>query len=99
MAKVTVNESAIRSLQTDRRILASLEDEALPAIVAEMRRRAPHDTGEGAESIDFELDESGEFYRVTWGKDQFYMYFHEVGTEKMPARPFARPVADMFNRR
>ena len=53
----------------------------LDEVVAEMRRRAPELTGEGAESIDFELDESGEFYHVSWAKEHFYMYFEEVGTE------------------
>lgn len=88
-----------RVLATDPGVRAQMEDEILPAIAARMRERAPKETGAGAESIDFELDESGEFYRVTWGKDQFYMYFHEVGTIHLVARPFARPTADEFNSR
>lgn len=68
----------------------------LDHIVAEMRRLAPKETGEGAESIDYELDESGEFWHVSWGKAHFYMYFPEVGTAEEPARPFMRPVADKY---
>lgn len=75
------------------------ESGLLDEIVAEMRRLAPEDTGEGADSIDFELDESGDFYRVSWDKAHFYMYFPEVGTDDEPARPFMRPVADRYNNR
>ena len=71
----------------------------LDEIIAEMRRLAPKDTGEGAESIHAELDGSGEFYRISWDRAHFYMYFTEVGTEIQPARPFMRPVADRYNNR
>ena len=32
--------------------------------------------------------------RVGWPKEHFYLYFHEVGTEHEPARPFLRPALD-----
>lgn len=69
----------------------------LDRIVADMQRLAPRLTGKGAESIDFKLDPSGEFYRVSWDEEHFYMYFPEVGTEDEPPQPFMRPVADRYN--
>lgn len=98
--RVEVDASAVIRFGKDADLLRELEDSGLlDEIVAEMQRQAPRDTGEGADSIAWELDESGEFFRISWGKDQFYMYFHEVGTIHLAARPFMRPVAGQFNSR
>jgi len=95
---VAIDWAAVAKLATSEEAVRLIEDSGLPdEIVAEMRRLAPRDSGEGADSIDWEVDESGEFLRVSWGKAEFYMYFHEVGTEKEPARPFMRPVVDRYN--
>jgi HK97 gp10 family phage protein len=94
---VDIDAAAIAKLATSEAVMAAIaESGELDVIVAEMRRLAPKDTGKGAESINWELDPSGEFFRVTWDKAHFYMYFFEVGTVLIPARPFARPVADRF---
>jgi HK97 gp10 family phage protein len=97
-AHVTVDYAGIGRFESSAELVDMLESSGLlEDIVAEMRALAPDHTGEGAESIDFELDESGEFYRVSWGKDHFYMYFEEVGTIDIQPHPFMRPVADRYN--
>jgi HK97 gp10 family phage protein len=94
-----VDVAACKRFARSPAVMEMLDDGGLlDEIVAEMRRLAPKDTGEGAESIDFELDESGDYYRVSWGKAEFYMYFFEVGTDELAPRPFMRPVADRYNR-
>lgn len=98
--RVEVDESAVVKFASDPDVMGDLEDIGLlDEIVAEIKRRAPRDTGEGADTIDWELDESGEFFRISWGKDAFYLYFHEVGTIHLAARPFMRPVADQYTSR
>lgn len=98
--QVRVDAAAVARFGSDRNLMRDLEDSGLlNEIVAEMRRLAPRNSGEGADSIDWEIDESGEFFRIAWGKDHFYMYFHEVGTVHLAARPFMRPVADQYNSR
>jgi len=97
--RIEIDEAAIRALEKDPHVLAAIENTVVPAVVAEMKRRAPKATGAGAESIDYEPDPDGSGFRVSWDKDHFYMYFAEVGTEHQPAQPFARPTADDFNRR
>jgi HK97 gp10 family phage protein len=94
---INFDEKALAKLATSEAVMEAMaESGELDVIVAEMRRLAPRDSGKGAESIDWELDESGEFFRISWGKDEFWMYFSEVGTVLQPARPFMRPVADRF---
>lgn len=98
-SRIVVDVAACNRFARSHEVLNQLEDEGLlDEIVAEMRRLAPKDTGEGAESIHAELDDSGDFYRVSWDEAHFYMYFSEVGTGDEPARPFMRPVADRYNR-
>lgn len=97
---IRVDVAACNRYARGRSLLDAIRDEGmLDQIVDEMRRLAPENTGKGADSIDYELDESGEFWRISWGKAHFYMYFSEVGTDDEPARPFMRPVADRFNTR
>ena len=97
--RIEINEAALKDLQHDPRVLAAIETSIVPAVVAEMKRRAPKATGAGAESISYEPDPDQPGFRVTWDKDHFYMAFHELGTEHQSARPFARPTADDFNRK
>lgn len=65
--------------------------------IAEVARGlAPKRTGAGAASIEAQLKRHkryGHYVEVSWDKDHFYMGFHELGTEKFPARPFLRPAA------
>jgi HK97 gp10 family phage protein len=60
------------------------------------RARAPRASGAGAESIHAEIVKVGSAFqiRVAWDREHDYMFFHEVGTSKMPARPFLRPALD-----
>lgn len=98
--KFSIDTGAMARFVRSDELMGALEDSGLlDEIVAEMRRLAPKDSGEGAASIDWEIDDSGEFFRISWGKDQFYMYFHEVGTLHLAPRSFARPVADRYNNR
>lgn len=55
--------------------------------------RAPKDTGAGAASIHAEavLDDGQWAALVSWDQRRFYMYFHEVGSRSLPARPFLVP--------
>ena len=99
MARVEIDEAAVRALESDPRILAAIDAEINPAVVARMRQRAPKATGAGAESIHSEPDPDEPGFRISWDKDHFYMAFHELGTEHQPATPFARPTADEFNSR
>lgn len=64
-------------------------------IVSDAQRDAPKRTGEGAESIDYEIghDSRGAYVRVSWDEKHFYMYFQEVGTSKQAAHPFLRNAA------
>lgn len=97
--RVVVHESELERLKSDPRVLAGVGGIA-HAVALDMRRRAPKKTGAGAESIhSVPAEEASDGFRVSWDKDHFYMSFQEYGTERMAARPFARPTADEFNRR
>lgn len=96
--EVVLDNGAIAKFAKQPEVVEMLEStDLMREIVLEMRRLAPYNTGKGAESIDFELDESGEFYRISWDEDHFYLYFHEVGTIEIRATPFMRPVVDRYN--
>lgn len=97
--RVAIDKAAMDALASDPRILAAIDDQVNPEIVARMRHRAPKDTGGGAESIHAEPDPDEPGFRIGWDEDHFYMSFHEFGTQHQPAQPFARPTADEFNRR
>lgn len=97
-SEVVLDNGAIARFAKQPEVVEMLQStDLLREIVLEMRRLAPWNTGKGAESIDFELDSSGEFYRISWDKDHFYMYFHEVGTIEISPHPFMRPVVDRYN--
>lgn len=96
--RVTVDKAALADLAHDPGVLADVERIA-EAAATQMRRRAPKDTGEGADSIHVEPDEEEPGFRIGWDPDHFYLSFHEFGTEHQPARPFMRPVADEFTSR
>jgi HK97 gp10 family phage protein len=99
LKNITFDTAAIKALESNPEVLAAVGEFTDAHIVPEMRRRAPKDTGAGAESIHSEPDPDVPGFRVSWDRDHFYMLFHELGTQHQPARPFARPTADMFNRR
>lgn len=99
---VTVDLRQVARYVTSDEFMDVLEASGiLDEIVAEMRRRAPDDpdtSRSGANSIDFEIDDSGTYFRISWDREHFYMYFPEVGTQDAAPRPFMRPVADLYNR-
>lgn len=90
--ELVVYDAAIQELARDSRMGDVLVEAAAPA-VAEARAGAPRRTGAGGASIHAEpvLDGPEWTARATWERERFYMYFHERGTEKMPARPFLVP--------
>ena len=66
-------------------------------IIDGAQRRAPKDTGKGAESIHASVTERSRFgvtQTIGPSKNAFYMRFVEFGTVKMTARPFLRPALD-----
>ncbi len=94
MTDVRLNQGAIEAWARSadaQRVLDGLGE----AIAADAKDAAPRDSGAGAESIHHELgvDSDGAYVRVSWDRNHFYMFFSEVGTSKMPARPFLRPAA------
>lgn len=93
--RIVYDKRAIDSLGADIRMAALLSRVAEP-IVREAQARAPKRTGKGAESIHAEATtDPGVKTRqrvrathISWDRDHFYMYFHEKGTQQLPARPF-----------
>jgi HK97 gp10 family phage protein len=95
VSSVRLNRAAIEAWAGSddaKRILDKLGE----AIADDAAAAAPRRSGEGAESIHHVVgeDKDGAYVRVSWAKSRFYMFFHEVGTSKMPARPFLRPAAE-----
>lgn len=98
--EVVLDKEAVARFGKSPEVVAMLESsDLMEEIVAEMRRLAPDEIREGAESIDFELDESGEFYRISWDQKYFWVWFWETGTLEIRATPFIRPVVDRLNNR
>jgi HK97 gp10 family phage protein len=64
------------------------------------RSGAPHRTGAGAASIRPQLadEPTGWVADITWDQSHHYMYYHEVGTRYLPARPFLAPALDRYAR-
>lgn len=100
MTRVVVDDAAVAAFARDPAVVDMLQSSGfMDDVVREMQRLGSQVSQEGADSIDFELDDSGEFFRVSWGTDHFYMYFYEVGTIELAPQPFMRPVVDAYNRR
>lgn len=94
MTEIRLDRAAIEKWagSTDaKRILETLGEQ----IAEDAADAAPKESGEGAASIRHEVgeDADGAYVRISWDRDHFYMFFHEVGTSRMPARPFLRPAA------
>lgn len=97
MARVHIFSSRVKALEHDPRVVAQTGRNAAE-VARRIAARAPRDTGAGASSIHAEPDPQGRGFRVGWDKAHFYLSFAELGTERQPATPFARPVADEINR-
>ena len=91
MSVVRLDQAAINALAKDvlPQLLPTLGDD----VAKRAARDAPKDSGAGARSIRAEI--VGDEIRVSWNRDHFYMFFHEVGTSKKSARPFLRPALDV----
>lgn len=87
--RVRINQSAVLGLTADPKMRDLLLQSAGP-LVSAAQGRAPKLTGLGAASIDAEAvpDRSGWTVHISWSRERYYMYFHEVGTKTLPARPF-----------
>lgn len=90
--RVDFHKPELRRLMGEPSIARMLVEAAQPSI-REAKLRAPKRTGAGAFSIAAEpVRESGEWTaHVGWSQTRFYMYFHERGTRRLPARPFLVP--------
>lgn len=92
---VRLDAAAIEALDNSsavRDILDSVGEQ----VAERARQAAPKSTGEGAASITHEIvNDNGRLAsRVSWDNDHFYMLFVELGTSRVPARPFLRPALD-----
>lgn len=93
--RIVVHQQAIDALAKDPGMRIELLQAADP-VDDRARQRAPKDTGKGAFSIHSEavLDGPEWTVRIGWDRERFYMYFHEAGTRKLPARPFLVPALE-----
>lgn len=98
--RVDLDKHAIAELDSDD-AAEDLAQDVGDRVASRARHLAPKRTGEGAASIHAEtdVDDESAYADVSWDKDHYYMYFQEVGTEKMPAHPFLRPALDQVSLR
>lgn len=95
--RVIWNPDAELSLAHNPALLAELLQAAQPVVDA-ARAAAPKRTGAGAASIHAEVASTAGKAEidVSWDRDHFYLKFHELGTRRMPARPFLVPALDRY---
>jgi HK97 gp10 family phage protein len=93
--RVDVDERAVDDVVRSVDMRDLLLETAKP-VVRNAQAGAPKETGEGAESIRSEpvLDGPDWTVRISWDRDHFYMYFHDRGTRRLPARPFLDPALE-----
>lgn len=88
-ASFRLNESALRQVERDPDILRAVKEHFGDAILADSQVDVPVDTGELRDSGYSEVQDD----RVQVGYEAEHAPFNELGTSKMPARPFLRPAA------
>lgn len=95
--RVIWNPDAELALAHNPALLAELLHAAQPVVEA-ARAAAPKRTGAGAASIHAEVvSTAGQAeIDISWSRDRFYLKFSELGTRKMPARPFLVPALDRY---
>jgi HK97 gp10 family phage protein len=93
-----VNSAAVRALAKNRVVLAET-GEIAEDIARQVAEAAPRESGQAAASIHVEPSRDGEGFEVGPGPAGFYLRFHELGTSRMSARPFVRPLVDRFKNR
>lgn len=96
--RVLIDRARMEALASDPGLVKVLSEGAAQ-VVEKAQASAPRSglPDGGAESIGFELTINyigRPEARVSWDKEHFYMWFHEHGTSKMPARPFLRPALE-----
>lgn len=93
--RVDVDEAAVEAVVRSVDMRDLLLEVAQP-IEERVVAGAPKDTGEGAASIRREpvLDGPDWTVRISWDRAHFYMYFHDRGTRRLPARPFLEPALE-----
>jgi HK97 gp10 family phage protein len=89
MTKMVIDSSQIHAIVAD----PAVRDELLRVgedVARESAIRAPKRTGAGAASIRPEAVLDGDSWevQVSWDREHYYMYFHQVGTRYMPPHPF-----------
>lgn len=90
---------ALRSVgdRVTGKILRNAAEKGSEVIAEEAKRLAPRDTGALAEGIgykDHRLQQGRAQVNIGIGKGEWYGMLVELGTEKMPAKPFLRPAFD-----
>lgn len=89
--RIVLDQAAIASLGSGpevQRVLMGLGQQVASAAASD----APHRSGAGAASIHPQA--AGDEVDVGWDSAHHYMFFHEVGTRFMSARPFLSPALD-----
>lgn len=94
--RVEFNPAAIQALAGSNdvgRVVEETGEQVAARARDNARRRLTDRGGGGIESIQSRMvrDERGEFARVGWDAEHWYMGLHEVGSEHEPPRPFLRP--------
>lgn len=95
----------LKELERNARLLEDAIEDELPDAVdagAEVveegaRKRAPRETGKGAEEITREFRKKGKTeaaVAIGPGSEGFWLLFQEVGTEHHPPQPWLRPALD-----
>lgn len=94
MTRVVLHQGAIRALGREGAV--PIVQAVGEQVATRAASAAPKASGRGAGSIHSEsgVDDTSAVAKVSWSPTFFYLYFHEVGTSKMSARPFLRPALD-----
>lgn len=94
--RVVIDDSQINAIPRSEEFRRYQIDLAEALVIPPARAGAPKDTGAGAASIfvDAVLATDQWEARVSWERTRYYMYFHEIGTVHMSARPFLVPALE-----
>lgn len=95
--RLELDHDAIQDLERDDDLVEEAILAVANVILAIALSKVPRLTGAGAASLHavVERDPDGRLVAyVTWGPAAFYLLFVELGTSRMPARPFLRPALD-----